>query len=84
VVLYAKLCKDLDGKLPQKFDKNSNAKTRVFRLKLFEKCKKILKDELENIDKYIGKCSDQEEREVKMKQFLLGSNLLLLNYKNRC
>jgi len=86
VVLYARLCKDLDKDLPQKSDKvvttsNSTTKpsaTSVLRSKLLEKCKRIFKEDLENIDSYIGNTTDQEEKEIKMKQFVLGSKINLL------
>ena len=57
-------------------------RTSILRSKLLEKCKRIFKEELENIDSYIGKGIDQEEREMKMKQFVLGSTYFLIFYKD--
>ncbi len=80
VEIYSKLCKDLDKDLPQKSDKAgaNNTKTSVLRSKLLEKCKRIFKEELENIEEYIGKNLEQDEKEFKMKQFVLGSKFRLI------
>jgi hypothetical protein len=82
VVIYSKLCYDLDKELPQRAEVDSKTAaattttgkkqtvTSVFRSKLLEKCKKVFKEELAN---FYVKCEDPEEREVKMKQFTLGN-----------
>ena len=60
VVIYSKLCYDLDKELPQKVESNVNitkthktSVTSVFRSKLLEKCRKIFKDDLLNLESYI-------------------------------
>ena len=81
VKLYAKLCKEFDKKLPQKVekkeekDKNAPAKkpTSVMRAKLLDKCRQIFKIENnEKFDEYI-KVQDPDEREIKLKKFVLGN-----------
>lgn len=77
VVIYSKLCKDLDNELPQKVeltekDRKKNAKpTTIFRSKLIDKCRKIFKEEISLFDS--EKFPDIEEREQKEKDFILGS-----------
>jgi len=75
VFLYAKLCKEFDKKLPQRTNNNKNSKkqTSQMRSKLLEKCKEIFKiDHNKEFDKYIT-VSDPNEREFKMKKFILGN-----------
>jgi len=81
VLLYSKLCKDLDRELPQKSDKVAEktvggklaTRPSVMRSKLLDRCKEIFKtDQDSKVDQYI-KVSDPEEREAKMKKFLLGN-----------
>ena len=81
VFLYSRLCKDLDKELPQKSEKVAERTTSgklatrpsIMRSKLLEKCKEIFKtDQDSKVDQYI-KVSDPEEREAKMKKFLLGN-----------
>jgi len=82
VVLYAKICKEIDKLVPQKqpektTDKTTQTKTTqqpsLFRGKLLERCKEIFKIENnERIDHYI-KVSDPDERMAKLKKFLLGN-----------
>jgi 5-formaminoimidazole-4-carboxamide-1-beta-D-ribofuranosyl 5'-monophosphate synthetase len=74
VIIYAKICYDLDKELPQKIENVDSGKrtTSYFRGKLLEKCKNIFKDDLENMVKYIV-AEDEEEKEQKIKQFILGS-----------
>lgn len=75
VTLYAKLCKELDLSLPQKSEKAKpgTKQASVFRSKLLDKCKEIFKtDNNIKIDQYI-KVTDPEERESKLKKFLLGN-----------
>jgi hypothetical protein len=81
VFLYSRLCKDLDKELPQKSEKvperttSGKLATRpsIMRSKLLEKCKEIFKtDQDSKVDQYI-KVSDPEEREAKMKKFILGN-----------
>ena len=80
VSLYAKLCKDFDKKLPQKAPikeekksdkpKKSNS---MMRTKLLDKCREIFKIENnEKFDEYI-KVQDNEERNIKLKNFVLGN-----------
>ena len=76
--LYAKLCKDLDKRLPQKIPKKDekNLKKRpssMIRVKLLDKCRKYFKIENnENFDEYI-KEKDPEEKEIKLKKYILGN-----------
>ena len=82
VKLYAKLCKDFDKKLPQRTDPKPDAKTKsgapkkptsMMRVKLLDKCRQIFKIENnEKFDAYI-KVQDPEERETKLKKFVLGN-----------
>ena len=80
VKLYAKLCKDLDRDLPQKNppkeSKNgekSKKQTSVMRAKLLDKCREIFQiKNNEKFDEYI-KEKDPEERENKLKNFVLGN-----------
>ena len=72
--LYANLCKYLNKKLPQKSNKPKKEKVKntssVFRDKLIDKCKKILKSK--NYDEYI-KEDDQQEKIIKLKKIILGN-----------
>ena len=75
VPLYANLCKDLDKDLPQRTNqtKSKSISTSVMRIKLVDKCKEIF-----NIEKYIQieeyiKAKDQNEKEFKIKNFVLGN-----------
>ena len=84
VEIYAKLCKDLDKDLPQKSinkEQKNNGKpggkpqkpTSEMRKKLLDKCKEIFQIENnEKFDEYI-KVKDPEERENKLKKFVLGN-----------
>ena len=80
VALYAKLCKDFDKKLPQKAPIKEEKKTdkpkksnSVMRTKLLDKCREIFKIENnEKFDEYI-KVQDKEERNIKLKNFVLGN-----------
>ena len=75
VNIYAKLCKDLDKELPQKVERTHGKKvgSSEMRSKLIDKCKEIFKiDNNEQIDGYI-KVKDPEERENKIKKFILGN-----------
>jgi hypothetical protein len=88
VVIYSKLCYDLDKELPQRSEiepnkvittttgKKSQNSTSIFRSKLLDKCKKVFKEELAN---FYVKCEDPEEKELKVKQFTLGSKLYFNN-----
>ena len=82
VILYAKLCKDLNKELPQKIEKKINnkksKKSSIFRENLLEKCKEMLKFESTNIfDKYIIKEEDEQEKDNKIKKILLGNALFI-------
>ena len=81
VLLYSRLCKDLDRELPQKSEKVADktiggklaTRPSIMRSKLLDRCKEIFKtDQDSKVDQYI-KVSDPEEREAKMKKFLLGN-----------
>lgn len=74
VQLYAKLCKDLDKKLPQKCVSGKNTKTTTeLRSKLIDKCRKIFKlDHNEQFESYVKADSD-EERDLKTKKFIIGN-----------
>ncbi len=75
VNLYAKLCKELDIILPQRTENNNNSKKvpSIMRTKLLDKCREIFKiDNNNQFDDYI-KESDPIEREIKLKQFILGN-----------
>lgn len=75
VFLYAKLCKNLDKKLPQKNKPQDIMKkpTSAMRSALLDKCREIFKIENNSkFDNYI-KGSDPEEREMKLKKFVLGN-----------
>lgn len=83
-MIYARLCKDLDNELPQKVDFNENEKNSskntkpntIFRSKLIEKCRKIFKDEMPILE---CKFSDNAEKELLEKDFILGSKTYVKN-----
>ena len=83
VAIYAKLIKDLNKELPQKKEKKSNAKKKpgkistIFREKLLEKCKNILKFEEKNFLNQLIKEENEQEREIKMKKIILGDALFI-------
>ena len=82
VILYAKLCKDLNKELPQKIEKKiknkKNKKSSIFRENLLEKCKEMLKLETSKIfDKYIKEKEDQQEKNNKIKKIILGNALFI-------
>jgi translation initiation factor 4G len=87
VSLYAKLCKEFDNKLPQRVEKTEKNKdkkpTSQMRTKLLDKCKGIFK--IENNEKFdFIKDDDPNEREIKLKKFILGNvNFIgeLINYQ---
>ena len=85
VSLYAKLCKDLNKELPQKVDNDKNkkrVKKSLFREKLLDKCKEMVKYEEKNIfDEYI-KEENEEERELKIKKIILGNALFITELIN--
>jgi hypothetical protein len=70
VSLYAKICKDLDREVPQKNEKDP--RTSQMRTYLVDKCREIFKTDNSKVDQYI-KVTDPEEREAKLKKFLLGN-----------
>jgi hypothetical protein len=81
VVIYAKLCKEIDKELTPKEDKNlSNsigtkkgpAKTSLFRTKLLEKCKNVFRNDQEEISLYAN-ITDPQEKVQRQKAFLLGN-----------
>ena len=80
VEIYAKLCKDLDKDLPQKSTPKEakdggkpQKPTSEMRKKLLDKCRTVFQIEHnEKFDEYI-KVKDPEERENKLKKFVLGN-----------
>ena len=75
--LYAKLCKELDKQLPQKNaqieGENKPKPTSIMRAKLLDKIKEIFQiKRYETFEEYI-KDKDPEEREYKLKKFVLGN-----------
>ena len=66
--LYATLSKFLDKNLPQKSTKSK--KSSLFREKLIDKTRKILKET--NFDKYVDE-KEKEERELKIKKINMGN-----------
>ncbi len=70
VSLYAKICKDLDREMPQKSEKDHRqSKMRSY---LVDKCREIFKTDNSKIE-HLVKVTDPEEREAKLKKFLLGN-----------
>ena len=80
VEIYAKLCKELDKDLPQKSQPKEQKEgekkqkpTSEMRKKLLDKCREIFQIEHnEKFDEYI-KVKDPDEREAKLKNFVLGN-----------
>ena len=78
--LYAKLCKDFNKKLPQKAPikeekNNDNPKksNSVMRTKILDRCRDIFKTERnEKYEEYF-KIKDKEERDMKLKNYILGN-----------
>ena len=70
--LYAKLSKYLDKELPQRSEEKTKTKKKpsLFREKLINKCRNILK--CENFDEYIQE-KEPEERKNKLKKLILGN-----------
>ena len=84
VAIYAKLIKELNKELPQKIKKKLIGKKKskkqhtIFREKLLEKCKKMIKfEERENFDDYINTGENSEEKENKIKKIILGNALFI-------
>jgi hypothetical protein len=81
VVIYARLCKEVDRELTPKDEnlkstitsKKPIAKTSTFRTKLLDKCKNVFKNEdQEELSLYVN-IKDTEERQQRQKAFLLGN-----------
>jgi hypothetical protein len=81
VVIYSRLCFDLDRELPQRSEIDqskaltTNSKrpkniTSIFRSKLIDKCKKVFK---EDQTQFFEKYEDPEERDQMLKQYTLGN-----------
>jgi len=77
--LYAKLCKDFDKKLPQRCEPKPDAITKngipkkptsIMRIILMDKCRRHLR---ENEIKEEMNAYDPIEREIKIKEFILGN-----------
>ena len=83
VAIYAKLIKELNKELPQKIKKKINNKKKteknstIFREKLLEKCKSILKFEEKNIFENFIRVENEQEKEIKMKKIILGDALFI-------
>ena len=71
--LYGELCKFLNKKLHQKSSKNE--KSSIFREKLIDKCREILK--ATDFNKYVDE-EEQQEKENKIKNLNLGNINLLV------
>ena len=88
VAIYAKLIKDLNKELPQKKDKKNNSRKKqgkistIFREKLLEKCKNILKFEEKNFLVEFIKEENEQEKEIKMKKIILGDALFICELIN--
>jgi len=81
VVIYSKLCKEIDKELTPKEDPNLRtslggkkppAKTSLFRTKLLEKCKNVFRNDQEEISLY-SNIKDPQEKVQRQKAFLLGN-----------
>ena len=75
VSLYAELCKELDKDLPQRSQPKEGKKkaNSIMRTKLLDICKIIFQiKNNEKFDEHI-KAKDPEEREVKIKKYILGN-----------
>ena len=80
VILYAKLCKDLNKELPQKSETRKTSS--IFRQNLLEKCKEMLKfEEKKNFDEYV-KEADEQEKNNKIKKIILGNALFISELVN--
>ena len=82
VAIYAKLIKELNKELPQKIEKNNSKKKpgknkTIFRGKLLEKCKNILKYEKKNVLDNLIKEENEQEKEIKIKKIILGDALFI-------
>ena len=97
VTIYSQLCKELNKALPQKIKKkssnnnnsnnNSTKKKRekystIFREKLLDKCKNVLKfEENKCIEEFI-KEENEHEKNVKIKKIILGDALFICELIN--
>lgn len=82
VVIYAKLCKEIDKELTPKEDPNlrnsiiggkkNPPKTSLFRTKLLEKCKNVFRNDQDEISLY-SNIKDPQEKQQRQKAFLLGN-----------
>lgn len=81
VVIYARLCKEVDRELTPKDEnlkssitaKKPAAKTSAFRTKLLEKCKNVFKNEDQDEVSLYKNIKDPEEKLQRQKAFLLGN-----------
>ncbi len=81
VVIYARLCKDVDRELTPKEEnlktsisgKKPLAKTSAFRTKLLEKCKNVFKNEDQEELSLYDNIIDPEEKQQRQKAYLLGN-----------
>ena len=93
VTIYSQLCKELNKALPQKIkkksssDNNSTKKKRekystIFREKLLDKCKNVLKfEENKCIEEFI-KEENEHEKNIKIKKIILGDALFICELIN--
>ena len=80
VILYAKLCKDLNKELPQKSETRKTSS--MFRQNLLEKFKEMLQfEEKKNFDEYV-KEADEQEKNNKIKKIILGNALFISELVN--
>jgi len=81
VVIYARLCKEVDRELTPKEDNSKSSiiikkppiKTSLFRTKLLEKCKNVFKQEDQEELNLYSNIKDPEEKQHRQKAFLLGN-----------
>lgn len=85
VVIYARLCKEVDRELTPKDEnlksgiatKKQPGKTSIFRTKLLEKCKNVFKKEDQDELSLYANIKDPEEKLQRQKAFLLGNVYLI-------
>jgi len=85
VVIYARLCKEVDRELTPKEEnlkssieaKKPPTRTSLFRTKLLEKCKNVFKQEDQEEVSLYENIQDPEEKQQRQKAFLLGNVYLI-------
>ena len=95
VTIYSQLCKELNKALPQKIKKKSSSNNNsnntkkkrekystIFREKLLDKCKNVLKfEENKCIEEFI-KEENEHEKNIKIKKIILGDALFICELIN--